>query len=190
MPLDMSGAAKAPPRKRAASGSPGVRSAVAQPETRSLNEKRTDGLLGLGQLGQGLCLMFGLYADAAAIGQHFPPMAKELSNVADDSDVVAKPIDLIIQVGPYGALIATAMPLVMQLMANHKMVNAEMLMGQGVVPPELLEAQMKARVQQAQAQAMREQQMAMQDARNAQAEFEQMMTANGNDPTEKFATVS
>lgn len=175
MPIDMS-AAKAPPRKRTASSS-ARSSAVNVPEVSTLNQRRTEGLLGLAQLGQGLCLMFGQYADAAAIGNHFPPLAKEVANVADSSDVVAKPLDLLIEVGPYGALVAAAMPLVMQLMANHKMLDASRLGGQGVVPPEVLESQMKAQVMQMQAQAMREQQMALNEAKRVEAEVADLMSA-------------
>ena len=174
MPIDFSQAAKAPPRKTTTTGRATNRPTV-QVDVRSINQKRADGLLGLAQLGQGVALMMGQYADAAAIGQHFGPLAKELANVADDSEIIAKPIDIIIEVGPYGALIAAAMPLVMQIMANHKMLDATRLAGQGVVPPEVLEAQMKARVAKMQADAMREQQQAIREAQQAQQEYERMM---------------
>jgi len=175
MPIDMT-AAKAPPRKRAAVG-PASNRTAAIPETHSLTEKRAKGLMELAQLGQGLLLMTGQYADAAAIGQHFPPIAGELAKIADGSDVIAKPIDFLIEVGPYGALIAAGMPLVMQLMANHRLLKADMLMSQGVVPPELLEAQMKAQVARMQSDAMKAHQMAMQEAEQAQRELDEMMAA-------------
>jgi hypothetical protein len=174
MPIDMSAATKAPPRKRAANGSV-TRQAPVQVETLSVTEKRAKGMMELGQLGQGILLMFGQYADAAAIGTHFPPVARELANVADSADILAKPIDFLIEVGPYGALIAAGMPLVMQLMANHRMLNADMLVSQGVVPPQLLEAQMKAQVAQMATEAMKAQQLAMKEAQAAQTEFEEMM---------------
>ena len=151
-------------------------------ETQSLTERRAEGLNGLAQLFQGVCLMTGQYADAAAIGQHFPPVAMELAKVADTSDVVAKPIDFLIEIGPYGALIAAAMPLALQLMANHKMIDASRLGGQGVVPPEVLEAQMKAQVARMQAEAMQAQQMAIREAREAQRAFEAMMA----EPTQQM----
>jgi hypothetical protein len=141
----------------------------------NLNQRRFQGLLDIAQLGQGICLLTGQYADAAAIGQHFAPVAKELANIADGSDAVAKPIDFLIEVGPYGALIAAALPLVMQFAANHRLVNPTMLLGQGVVPPEVLEAQMKAQVMQMQAKAMADQERAMREAQAAQKEYESLM---------------
>jgi hypothetical protein len=119
--------------------------------------------------------MFGQYADAAAIGNHFGPLAVELANAAEGSEALAKPIDMLIAVGPYGALIAAALPLALQLAANHKLVNAGMMMGQGVVPPEVLEAQMKSQVATMQANALREQREAVEQARKAQAEYDSMM---------------
>jgi hypothetical protein len=172
MPIDMS-AAKAPPKRRASSA---VKTAAqVQPEISTLNQRRTQGLIGLAQLGQGLCLMMGQYADAAAIGRFFPPLAQEVANVADTADVVAKPIDFLIEVGPYGALIAAGMPLVMQLMANHGALDASRLGGQGVVPPEVLDAQMRAQMAQMQTEALKQQQQAIAEAQRAQREFEEMM---------------
>jgi hypothetical protein len=132
-------------------------------------------------------MMTRQWADAAAIGQHFPPVAQELANIADNNETIAKPIDFLIEVGPYGALITAAMPLVLQIMANHKMIDASQLVSQGVVPPEVLESQMKAQVAQMQARAMREQQQALQDANKAQAEFAEMM--QNSKPTNETVTV-
>jgi hypothetical protein len=174
MPIDMSLAAKAPPRKTGTRATP-ARAQAAQVQITSVNDRRTDGLLGLAQLGQGLLVAVGLYADAAAVGKFFPPMAKELANVADDHDVLAKPIDFLIEIGPYGALIATGLPLIMQLAANHRLLDASRLGGQGVVPPELLEAQMKTQMARMQADVMRAQQAAMQEAKQLEREYEQMM---------------
>lgn len=175
MPIDMS-AAKAPPKKANPGTTRRATPAVkAAPETQSLNERRTQGLMGLASLGQGLCLMMGQYADAAAIGQLFSPVAKELSNVADTSDLIAKPIDFLIEVGPYGALIAAVTPLALQFMANHGAIDANRLSGQGVVPPAVLESQMKAQVAQMQTQALMQQKSAMREAAEAQKQFEEMM---------------
>ena len=173
MPIDMSLATKAPPRKATRSG--GTRVLSAAPETKSITERRAEGLSGLAQLGQGLCLMLGLYADAAAIGQHFDPLAVEVAKLAEQYEVVAKPLDILIEVGPFGALIAAALPLGLQLAANHGWIDAQKAMSQGVVPPAVLEAQMKAQMAQMQAQAMKAQQQAMLEAQNAQAEYEAMM---------------
>lgn len=173
MPIDMS-LAKAPPKKTA-SGTRRVATSTSQIDTRSVNQKRNEGLLGLAQVGQGILLMVGQYADAAAIGQHWRPVAQELANVADTSDFIAKPIDFLIEVGPYGGLVAALLPLGLQIAANHGWVDATKLVGQGVVPPDVLEAQMKAQVAKMQADAMRAQQEALMEARKAQAEYEKIM---------------
>jgi len=143
---------------------------------KTLNQQRFEGLLGLAQLGQGICLMAGLHADAMTIGQHFPPVAKEIANIADDNDSVAQPLDFIIKVGPYGALIAAAMPFVMQILANHKVIDPAKAIGQGIVPPEVLEAQMKAELMRMQAEAMQAQQQAVRDANAAAQAYAEMMT--------------
>jgi hypothetical protein len=175
MPIDMSQAVKAPPRKSTPGRSNARQAAAVQPATQSLNEARRQGLMGLAQLGQGVALLFGQYADAAAIGQFFPPVAAELANVADGNDTFAKPIDILIEVGPYGGLIAAVLPFGLQIAANHGWVKAETLAGQGVVPPQVLESQMKARMAQMQAEALRQQRDAIRQAQEAQREFDAML---------------
>jgi hypothetical protein len=171
-------AAKAPPArktaaKRATAPSPPPAQEIAGKS--ALNQNRLEGLLGLAQLGQGICLMTGLHADAMAIGKLFPPVAREIANIADDNESIAQPLDFIIKIGPYGALIAAAMPFVMQILANHGVVDAANAAGQGIVPPAVLEAQMKAEVMRMQAEAMRDQQQAINEANEAAAAYAAMM---------------
>jgi len=176
VPIDMS-AAKAPPvRKATAAAKKAVIAQQPVNEGKSQNQLRFEGLMGLAQLGQGVCLMAGLHADAMTIGKFFPPVAAEVANIADDNETVAGPIDFIIKIGPYGALIAAAMPLVMQVLANHNIVDATSMHGYGVVPPAVLEAQMKAEMMRMQAEAMREQQQAVNEANAAAEAYQKMMT--------------
>lgn len=176
MPIDMT-LAKAPPRKRAAASNTPTRvSNAPQQDTRTVSEKRVDGLLGIAQLVQGGLLMFGQWADAATMGTHSEPLAREAVKLADSSEAWAKPIDFLIELGPYAGLISAGLPFVMQLMANHKMLNAGMLINQGVVPPELLEAQMKAQVARQVSEAMKAQKMAAEQAKEAQLEYERLMS--------------
>lgn len=179
MPIDMSQARapKAPPRKStsAKSNARSVAAAEVAQVPSSVNAARRDGLLGLAQLGQGLCMVFGQYADAATIGTYFPPIAAELANVADGNDSIAKPIDFLIEVGPYGGLVAAVLPFALQVAANHGLVKAENLAGQGVVPPQVLESQMKAQVARMQADAMRQQREAVLEAQRVEAELNEMM---------------
>jgi hypothetical protein len=172
MPIDMSLAAKAPPRKTTGRAATPKNTPV---QITTLNDRRTEGLIGVSQLAQGLLLMVGQYADAATIGKLFPPLAKEVANIADEHDIVARPVDLLIQVGPYGALIATGLPFVLQIAANHRWIDASRLGAQGVVPPEVLEAQMKTEVARVQAQEMMRQQQMIQEAQRVQKEYEAMV---------------
>lgn len=174
MPIDMSAATvKAPQRKATASKTTAV--AMRQVDYRSPVEKRTEGLNGLGQLAQGLLLMTGQYADAAAMGMHWGGISSEVAKIADSNETVAKPVDFLIEIGPYGALIEAAIPFVMQILANHKVIKPEAMLGSNIVSPEVLEAQMKAKMLQMQAQAMRAQQQALAEAQAAQAEMEELM---------------
>lgn len=174
MPIDMS-RATAPPKKtgsvRSASRSP---IPMVEPE-QTPRARRTEGLMGMASLGQGLSVMVGQYADAAAIGIHAPKLSEEIAGLADRYEWLGNGIDLVIQVGPFAGLLAAAMPFALQIGANHGKFDATKLHGQGVVPPEVLEAQMSARLAKMQADAMREQQEAINEAREAQRAYEQMM---------------
>jgi hypothetical protein len=175
MPIDMSLAAtKAPPRKRAATPASKAETS-SKPDTRTVTEKRAEGLLGIGQLLQGVCVLTGQFADAAAIGRHFSPVAVELAKCADSSDIIAKPVDFLIEVGPYGALISAVMPLAFQIAANHGWIDASRMMSQGVVPPAVLEAQMNAEIARVQAEAMAQQKAAIAEAQRVQREYQEMM---------------
>lgn len=178
MPIDMSQATRVPPAKRGARVA--KTQAVTTADTRTPLERRTEGLNDIGQLGQGLLLIGQQWADAAAVGRFWSPVATELAKCAGQNEIIAKGVDFLIQVGPYGSLIAAAMPLVLQIMANHKIVNANNLVGQGIVPPEVLEAQMKAEVARMQADALRAQQEAIAEAQAAQAEYDLFMQEQAN----------
>lgn len=171
MPVNFGAQVKAPPVKRGS-----ARSTATQVEIpRTQRELREEGLNGLAQIGQGIALGFKQYADAATLGTHFPPLATELAKLADHYDVIAKPIDLLIQVGPFGALIASAMPLVAQLAVNHRMAPAGVM---GTVPPETLSAQMQAQMMRMQAAMMRQQAEAMADMEKARAEMQELMNTS------------
>lgn len=205
MPIDMS-AAKAPPARAQRAKAANRANSAAQVTVNSgftSAEMRFDGLMGLGQLGQGACLMTKQYAQAATFGQHWQPIAKELTNLSQSQPTVAKYVDLIIAVGPYAALIQAVTPFLMQTAANYGLINAESATGGGIVPPAVLEAQMKADYARMQAQAIREQQEAIQEAQRAQAEYnhavaqaqaaqrQHEMSVNGNGPkTNDTTTVS
>lgn len=175
MPIDMS-AATAPPKRRGPNSRTAAKAtAVAEQQATPNVQRRSDGLMGLAQMAQGLCAVTGLYADAAAIGMFFPPVAGELAKVADSNETIAKPIDFLIEVGPYGALIGAVMPFAFQIAANHGWIDASRLVGQGVVPPAVLDAQMKTQVMQMAADAQRQQNEALAAAQKAQTEYQSAM---------------
>lgn len=171
--IDMS-AATAPPKKRT-SAPRASKTAISEPPAMPNVQRRSEGLQGLAAMVQGICAVTGQYSDAAAIGMFFPPIADELAKVAEANESVAKPIDLLINVGPYGALIGAVMPFAFQIAANHGWIDASRLAGQGVMPPAVLEARMKAQVLQMAAEAQRAQNEALAHARKAQQEFESAM---------------
>lgn len=175
MPIDMSAAVKAPPRKNAPRKAAASTAVATTVDTRTPFERRNQGLVELGQGAAGICLMTRQYADAAAVNQHFPPIARELALLADQHESIAKPIDFLIELGPWYGIVMAAMPLVLQIMANHKMLNAAAMAGMGVVPPDVLENQAKAQIARMQAAALAEQQEAMLEAQRAQQQYEETL---------------
>lgn len=173
--IDMT-AATAPPKKRATSPRATRTTSTPEPTIAASNvQRRSEGLQGLAAMAQGICAVTGMYADAAAIGMFFPPVADELAKVAEANESIAKPIDLLINVGPYGALIGAVMPFAFQIAANHGWIDASRLAGQGVVPPAVLEARMKAQVLQMAADAQRAQNDALAEAQKAQEAYNNAM---------------
>lgn len=179
MAIDMSAASKAPPRRSPpGAGSPAGRKVI---PVQTERDRRREGLEGIAQLAQGILSMTRQYADAATVGMHGPNIAREIASLADEYEQVAKPVDVLIQTGPFAALIAVLLPFGLQICANHKLIDASSMVGSGVVPPEVLEAQMKAEIVRMQTQAMKEQQEALAAAQAAQTEYENAR-ANGAVP--------
>lgn len=174
MPIDMSAATvKAPPKKRATTA---VKATANTPQdTRTPNERRHDGLMGLASLGQGICMMTGQHADAMAIGKFFPPVSQEIANIADEYESVAAPIDFMIKIGPFGALITALLPLGLQIMANHGVIDASAAASHGVMPPDVLKAQMRAEMMRHAANTLELQNKAMAEANAAQQDYEKLM---------------
>lgn len=112
-------------------------------------------LVGLAQLPAGILAMVGMRkpvfaADAAAITIHAPPIAGALDDLAHEDPAAAAVLDRVLQVGPYGALLAACAPLVLQVLANHEAIPPGALgtrtpqdLINSFVPPEV-RAQMEA----------------------------------------------
>lgn len=65
-----------------------------------------------------------LAADSATITYHTPAIADAVHETALNEPRFAAVLDRALQVGPYGALLAAAVPFVMQLAANHGRIPA------------------------------------------------------------------
>lgn len=173
MPIDMSQAGKIPPRKTAVRQTKVA--ARTEIDTRAETARaRVTGLQGLAQLAQATLLVVNQYADAATIGRYGPELSSELAKLADQYEVVAKPIDKLIQVGPFAGLIAVVVPMTMQIMANHKIISPGNMLGARIEPPEALETQMRMEVTKLQLEAARQQREAMEETRRLQAEMEKL----------------
>jgi hypothetical protein len=152
MALDLSGPT-APPRTTKA----------IQAEHKKLSGKlaaRKEAAQGVAQLAGFGLIVTRQYADAGAIGLHADPIIGELVALSDTNERVGKALDYLTEAGPYAGLVIATLPLVMQIMANHGMVKAELVAGSGVVPPQMLESQVRADMARQAAGALRAQQEA------------------------------
>jgi hypothetical protein len=97
-------------------------------------------ILGLFQIPAGVLAIAGmqkpvLAADSAAITVHAPPIASALNDLAHERPEVAAVLDKVLQVGPYGIVIAAVAPLAFQILCNHGALPPGAL---GTTPPEQL----------------------------------------------------
>jgi hypothetical protein len=111
------------------------------PSTATPTDYRTP-LLGLFQIPAGALAIAGMQrpvfaADAAAITIHAPNIAEALDQLAQERPEIAAVLDRVLQVGPYGVLIAAVAPMVLQLLANHRAIPPGVM---GTVPAETLVA--------------------------------------------------
>lgn len=160
----------APPRKAAARQ-------ARMPKAPSKTSAREDAANGIFQLA-GFGLILGRqYADAGAINMHGAPIAHELATLAESNDGIAKGLDYLLEAGPYAGLITAVMPLALQIMANHKVIRADLIAGGGVVPPEALEAEVKATMARQASEAIKRQ-------HEAEAELRAMAAAQAPQPPE------
>lgn len=181
MPVDMSAAVKAPPRRtRNASV------AKATTPTVPIQEQREYGLNGFFQSVQSACILAGPrhYAQASTIGTHMPGINHEVSKLADSYGWLATGCDFLIKAGPLTLLAQLAIPFVAQTLANYGVINADKIPpGSGIVSPKILEAQVQADLAKMQAEALRQQQQAMEDAERARADYNALIErANANEP--------
>lgn len=135
----------------------------------SKNDDRREALEGLGQLAQVPLIATKQFADAGAIGIYWPNVSKELANLADSQDAIAKVIDPLLKVGPYTGLVTALLPFLMQIAVNHGRVAPGAM---GTVPASMLSAQIETRLANAELEALRMQREAEKAAAEMRAEIE------------------
>lgn len=135
-------------------------------------EERTEGLMGMAQIGHAICIMTKQYADAGAVEHFAKPLCTEIAKLADGNDTIARGIDTFTAVGPYTALLTVGIQFTLQIAANHKRVDANMLAGAGIIPPDVLEAEQKANILRLRTEALRRQREAQEAHDAAMAEME------------------
>lgn len=112
-------------------------------EINKIQKEREDGLNGIFQVVSAISIMMGQWADAGAYNIHGPNVSRETAALGARYEKVGSALDALSQVGPFTAILGAAMPLVLQLAANHNKLPAEKLASLGVVSPEVLESQMR-----------------------------------------------
>jgi hypothetical protein len=140
MPINTS----APKPKATPAQSSRAKAVSAQELAASRLSGRADNLNGLFQMASVMLLVRKQLPDATAVAEHGPNISIEAARIADKNPEFAKVLDMIGKAGPYTGLITACMPLILQIMANHKMMPAEGLTAFGVMPPEALAAKAKA----------------------------------------------
>lgn len=154
----------APPPKR------GTVAKTPKPAVQTRKQARAEALTGWAQIGSFVCLCKGWLADSQAIAEHAPPICDEIAQIGETNEQLAGPLDALCKAGPYAALMASVMPLALQLAANHGKVQPGALGGFGVVAPATLEARAKAEMAKTAAHALQVQQEAEEQLRQAQAQ--------------------
>jgi len=139
-----------PPPIRGTAGRP----AAARAPKQSMRQQREEAVAGFGQLAQAPLIALHQYADAGAIGLHWPNVAREVASLADSQEQVARLIDPLIKIGPYTGLITAILPLILQIGVNHNRVPAGAM---GTVPAASLSAQVETAMAAIELQALQQQ---------------------------------
>ena len=169
---------KAPPRAAATAKRESAAKATAVKGKTAAREEAANGIFQLAGFG---CIITRQYADAGAINLHGAPVAHELALLAEKNASIGKGLDYLMEAGPYAGLITALMPLVLQLMANHKVIRADMVSAAGVVPPEALTADVKAHMARQAHEALMAQKAAEAQLANFQAaSHPEPASENGN----------
>jgi hypothetical protein len=119
-----------------------VQATAREAQTR-ITDARYQGINSLFQISAIALLARKQYADAGAIRNHGPSIAREIVVLADSDERVATFVDYLTTAGPYTGLMMAVLPLVLQIAANHGRIDADKTMMPGIVPPADLEREVK-----------------------------------------------
>ena len=138
-----------------------------------VQNEREQAVAGLFQIASAICLATGQLHDAGAINLHGPAIAHESAVLSTRYEKVGAVLDGLAQVGPFTAILAATMPLIIQIAANHNRIAPEKAVAFGGKHPSILEGQMRMEMRRQQMeyeQMMRSEQAMMDDIEKAMNE--------------------
>lgn len=174
--------APAPPARKAIPAAP----AAAASDNAARLKARTDGLIGLVQIGAFLATVRGQFADVGAISQYGQQLAEETAAVGEEVEWLGNTLDMLAAAGPYTKLLTIAMPFGLQLMANRGKLDWRVAHNLGVVDPVILAERARQEIRaMADQQAREAEEASLRFAREQQereAAQRERMYANGSAP--------
>jgi hypothetical protein len=142
-------------------------------------DSRREGLVGLAQIGAFFATIQGRFADVGTINMYGEDTCREVALIGEESALIGKGLDMLAAAGPYTKLLTTAVPMVLQFMANRGKIDWKAASQLGVMDPQLVAEKAKADIRAMAEAAAREaqlaQQRAAQDAARAAREHEERM---------------
>jgi len=162
------------------------RTASTPKKTTSVKDQRKEALEGIGQLAQVPLIAMKQFEDVGAFSVHWPNVAREVAELADSQEAIARVIDPLIKIGPYTGLVAAILPFAMQIAVNHGRVAAGAM---GTVPANSLAAQVEAGLAQAEMEALQTQLQAEQAAQAMRDQIRQQRKSMADSQASQAATV-
>lgn len=177
--MPLVGTVPPPPARRTVKPTPTAPKKLAdqKPADTTIKDNRIKTLAGYSEILQAGLLMFGQYADAETIDMHGGPLLTAVADLGDHHENFGATLDKADAFGPYMALAVAAIPMVMQFAANHGRIDASKVSFGGIVPPDQLAHRRQAKLMKAQADMIRQERLAQEDAVRAQQELQQEIQA-------------
>lgn len=145
-----------------------TRTSIPKIDPDKVQHDREEAVAGIFQIASFMCVATGQLADAAALNIHGANVSRETAALATRYDKVGALLDGLSQVGPFTAILAATMPLVIQIAVNHKRISPEKGQAFGAKSPDILDGQMRMelrRQQIAQEQQLRQEEAMMESLR-------------------------